>query len=158
MLTVTDHPTVPRPDPGLSLIEILIALVLIGAAGSAGLVTLRTSVTASAINRDHANAHAWLQTASDVLYGEPRGDCGSTSSGRKAALKAEYQTAIRNKTSNPQGWPATHLTVTEVLFWDGRSSYQNTCYDDYGINLQLITLQVTNPDGRIVESVQIVKG
>lgn len=144
-------------DSGFTLVELLVAIVLLGTAAAAGLVTLRTSISASATNRDHANAHAWLQTASDVLYGSAREDCGTTSASRESAVTAAYQTIVR-QTSNPRGWPATNISVTQVRFWDGRSTYQSVCYDDYGINLQLITLQVTNPDGRIVESVQIVKG
>jgi len=112
---------------------------------------------ASATNRDHSNAHAWLQTATDVLYGASREDCGTTTSSQASAARAAYQQVVR-QTSNPQNWPSTNISVTSVLFWDGESTYQATCYDDFGINLQLITLQVTNPDGEIVESVQIVKG
>lgn len=133
------------------------AILLIGTTASAGLVTLRTSIMASATNRDHSNAHAWLQTATDVLYGASREDCGTTTSSQVNAVKSQYQQVVR-QTSNPQNWPSTNISVTSVLFWDGESSYQTTCYDDYGINLQLITIQVTNPDGEIVESVQIVKG
>jgi prepilin-type N-terminal cleavage/methylation domain-containing protein len=158
------HPTrrslASRPfirDAGLTLVEILISIVLLGTAASAGLVTLRTSIMASATNRDHSNAHAWLQTATDVLYGASREDCGTTTSSQVSAVRAAYQGVVRD-TSNPQDWPATNISVTSVLFWDGESTYQSVCYDDFGINLQLITIQVTNPDGEIVESVQIVKG
>ena len=145
-------------DAGFSLVEVVIAIVLIGVTGTAGLVTLRTAVSASATNRDHANAHAWLQTATDVLYGVESQDCGTPTASLESTVRAYYQSVVR-ATTNPDGWPAANIeVVTPVKFWDGQSTYQSTCYDDLGINLQLITLRVRNPDGKIVETVEIVKG
>src|SRR5215216_2744948 len=60
--------TTAESDAGTSLVEILVCVVLMGMVVTAILATLRTSVSASSLNRDHANAHAWLQSASDVLY------------------------------------------------------------------------------------------
>ena len=133
-------------------------VVLIGMVVTAILATLRTSVTASSLNRDHTNAHAWLQSASDVLYGSAREDCGTESLSREPNLRAAYEQTVRS-TTNPEGWPADNIRVVPpVLFWDGDSTYQTTCFDDAGVNLQLITLEVRGLDGRIVESVQVVKG
>ncbi len=153
-----------RCDVGSSLVEILVSIVLLGITVTAVLVTLRTSVSASSLNRDHANAHAWLQTASDVLYGSEREDCGTPTASREALpdleLTKAYQIIVRSTSpANPEGWPATNIRIVPpVLFWDGTSTYQSTCYDDKGINLQLITIEVRGLDGRIVESVQVVKG
>ena len=145
-------------DGGFSLPEVLMSIVLIGMLATAAMVTLRTAVRASATDRDHANAHAWLQTAADVLYGAPRQDCGTQTASQEPAVRAFYQDVVRT-TANPQDWPADNIEVVgPVLFWDGESTYQATCYDDAGINLQLIKIQVRAPDGRIVESVEVVKG
>jgi hypothetical protein len=92
------------------------------------------------------------------LYGFDRQDCGTTTSSRVTQLKTTYGNYVRANSSNPEGWPSANLEVTDVKFWDGESSYQTICYDDSGVNLQLITMQVRAPDGRIIESVQIVKG
>ncbi len=151
----------PR-DGGSSLVEILVSIVLLGITVTAVLVTLRTSVSASSLNRDHANAHAWLQSASDVLYGSEREDCGTPTASREAdqQLTNAYQLIVQSTwPANPEGWPATNIRIVPpVLFWDGTSTYQSTCYDDKGINLQLITIEVRGLDGRIVESVEVVKG
>lgn len=153
-----DNRTRRTRDSGQSLVEVLIAIVLTGTLAVAGMITLRASITGSTLDRDHANAHAWLQTASDVLYGAPRADCGTESSSAAAAVANQYEGVVQG-TSNPRNWDHLLITVVRpVLFWDGKSNYQNTCFDDLGVNLQLITLQVQGPDGRIVESVQIVKG
>ena len=147
-------------DHGSSLVEILVSVVLVGLVVTAVLTTLRTSVSASSLNRDHANAHAWLQSASDVLYGAARQDCGTETLSREPDLRAAYEQIVRSTDeANPEGWPAANIRIVPpVLFWDGESTYQPTCYDDSGVNLQLITIEVRGLDGRIVESVQVVKG
>ena len=97
-------------------------------------------------------------TPDDVLYGVERQDCGTTTASLESTVRAYYESVIRT-TSNPAGWPSTNIeVVSPVKFWDGQSTYQATCYDDLGINLQLITLRVRNADGKIVETVEIVKG
>lgn len=142
----------------MTLVESLVSIVLVGTLSVAGMVTLRTTVIASTLDRDHANAHAWLQTASDVLYGAEREDCGTQAASREVDMRAAYQDIIQ-ATDNPEGWaPENIYIVPPVKFWDGVSAYGNVCYDDAGINLQLIKLEVRDPAGKIVESVEIVKG
>ena len=144
-----------RRDQGSNLIEILISVVLLGMGVVAMLTTLSTTVKASATERDHANAHAWLQSATDVLYGADRADCDDPT------LEDQYR-AVLATTKDPEGWwdPANSGAielVSPVLFWDG-DIYQGTCYDDQNVNLQLITIRVKSPEGTIVETVEVVKG
>ena len=155
----TNEPSTRRVrDAGMTFPEVLVSIVLTGTLAVAALGTLRASIRASETDRDHVNAHAWLQTASDVLYGAPRMDCGTEAASAEATVRSYYQSVVRS-TTNPQGWAASNIeVVAPVLFWDGTSTYQATCYDDAGINLQLIRIQVRGPDGRIVESVEVVKG
>jgi type II secretory pathway pseudopilin PulG len=147
-----------RRDDGTSLVEIVVCISLVGVVVSALLTTMVTAVRSSTLDRDHINAHAWLQSASDVLYGHDRGDCGDELDDRASELRSEYQAFIRANSTNPEGWAAANLDVLSVRFWDGVNSYQGTCYDDSRINLQLITIQVTAPDGRIIKTVEVVKG
>lgn len=141
-------------DDGFSLVEMVVSITLLGIGVVAMLTALRATITATAVERDHANAHAWLQSAADVLYGEERMDCGTETA--PLDLVPGYQ-AIVEQAENPEGWPIANIDVTQVLFWDGEI-YQTTCYDDQNINLQLITIEVRNPEGEIVETVQVVKG
>lgn len=142
-----------RRDVGATLVEILIAIVILGIGVTSMLTMLTVTIKASATERDHANAHAWLQTGADVLYGLDRVDCDEPAS----TVHSTYEAAVKG-TSNPEGWPASNITVIPpVLYWDG-DIYQSTCYDNEGIALQLITLEVRNPQGQIVETVQVVKG
>ena len=99
-------------DRGVSLIEILIAVVLLGLGVTAMLGTLMVTIQASATERDHANAHAWLQTASDALYRVQRMQCGTDGAvGDEQAVRAFYQQEIRDLADNPEGWPDANLEV-----------------------------------------------
>ncbi len=141
----------------MSLIEILIAVVLLGLGVTAMLGTLMVTIQASATERDHANAHAWLQTASDALYRLERKQCGVDGQvADQEGVRTFYEDQIRELATNPEGWPKANLEVVgPVLFWDGEV-YQNICY--YETGLQLITIRVRNLNSEIVETVQVVKG
>lgn len=130
--------------------------MLLGTGVAAMLTALSVTIQATATERDHANAHAWLQTSADTLYRHERMDCTENT---LAEIEAGYQ-AVLDGSEDPEGWHTSGgkiEVVSPVLFWDG-THYQSVCYDDVNINLQLIKLQVSNPDGKIVESVQVVKG
>lgn len=153
------QPRTPEPDEGSSLVEIIVSIVLIGLLVVAMLITMATATNSSALDRDHINAHAWLQSAADVLYGFERLDCGTETASNEATIRQQYQDFIRANSTNPEGWDASNLDVlAPVQFWDGKQAYGPICYDDSGINLQLIRLRVTAPDGRIIETVEVVKG
>jgi type II secretory pathway pseudopilin PulG len=153
------QPRTPGTDDGSSLVEIIVSVVLIGLLVVAMLFTMAAATSSSAVDRDHINAHAWLQSAADVLYGYDRLDCGTETASNEAAIRQQYQDYVRANSTNPEGWDASNLDVlAPVLFWDGKQAYGPICYDDSGINLQLIRLRVTAPDGRIIETVEVVKG
>ena len=148
-----------RLDRGFSLVEILVAVVLLGTAGVAVLGAMGASVRASSTHRDLTNAQVWLQGAADVLQGQLREDCDDVGSAGEAEprIRLIYQGYVR-ALANPDGWPAADITVLQpVLFWDG-DQYQSLCHDNDGINLQLVTIRVTSPNGRIVRTLQAVKG
>lgn len=144
------------PDEGFSLVEVLVAIVLIGTVTVALLVALRVSVKASGTDRDHINAHAWLQGATDILYGYDRIDCGTQAAPDEGGVRTAYNNYVQTA-PQPLNWEGRIEVLNPVLFWNGEV-YGTTCYDDMGINLQLITIQVWGPRDEIVESVQIVKG
>ena len=144
------------PDEGFSLVEVLVAIVLISTVTVALLVSLRVSVKASGTDRDHINAHAWLQGATDILYGDALADCGSVAAPDEAGVRNTYSSDIQAAPS-PLNWNGRIEIVAPVKFWNGET-YGTTCYADMGIYLQLITLRVYGPRDEIVESVEIVKG
>ncbi len=162
-----DELTSPSRDLGTSLIEILIAIVLIGTAVGATMSALRVTVMASAVERDHARAQQWLQSASGALRETDYVPCDDPGpfGDAQAHMIADYQAALVSGTSAPPDWVAGQIRiVSPVKVWNG-SSYltpaeitdPKKCFKDKGFALQLINLEVRNPDGKIVETVQVVK-
>lgn len=158
-----------RRDRGVTFVELLVAIVLLGTVGVGVLAALRVSVDATRLERDHSRAYQWLQSANGVLQATPRVSCGYTlpddgayASGEEK-VRLEYQEAIRSTVENPPGWDESQLSVVEpVKVWDGSRYWDPTiapqpCYDSDGYLLQLITLQVTSPDGDIIETLEVVK-
>lgn len=147
-------------DHGFSLVEVVISIALLGLGTVATLGAMVASVDASAEQRDLANAQTWLQGAADYLQGQPRQDCDNVNGvagEAEARIRGIYQGDVQT-VSNPAGWPAGEITVLQpVLFWDG-DQYQSTCHDDDGINLQLVTLQVKSPNGKLVRTLQVIRG
>jgi hypothetical protein len=155
-----------RRDSGTTLVEILVSIVLIGTAVVATLGALRISILGGAIHRDHANAHAWLQSASDVLYASEKEDCDtSLSDGGRSAIIGKYQPIV-DAVANPEGWTNSQIKVVGLDFWnasdtdgDGIVEYRfgAVCQDSINLALQRVTLEVRSPDGRIIEQVELVK-
>jgi hypothetical protein len=155
-----------RSDSGTTLVEILVSIVLIGTAVVATLGALRVSVIGGTIHRDHANAHAWLQSASDVLYASEREDCDtSLPDGGRSQIIDVYQPVV-DAVANPESWTNSQIRVVGLEFWnasdtdgDGIVEYRfgPVCQDSINLSLQRVTLEVRSPDGRIIEQVELVK-
>jgi len=149
-------------DEGMTFIEVLVSVVLLGTAGLAVLAALQVSVLGSRIERDHARAQQWLQSAGAALDNTLYQPCSAT----PEDVRQAYENAIRASTVGPPGWdPAAISVVSPVRIWDGNfyldpyaqlAAGDPTCFaPDY--NLHLITIQVRNPDGDIIETTQYVK-
>jgi len=160
-----DH--IPR-DRGLSLIEIMVAIVLLATVGVGVMGALRSTVIGTRLERDHAKAYQWLQSADGVLQAaervgcdyDPLVDVGYASGEEKVRL--QYQQLIRDQVVNPDGWGDWQITVLyPVKIWDGTNYWEpvaspnGPCFEDR--LLQLIELQVSSPAGDIIETIQVVK-
>lgn len=156
-----------RRDPGLSLVEILVSITLLGIGVSAVLVGLRTTTAASAIDREHATVLAWLHAASDEVYRAPYSSCEDHSA---AAAAADYQLAARDPGIVPTGWSDIAIEVTSVEFlwrssfddpygWSPTGCMVGGTYEAVGAEQfsQRVTIQVTAPRGG-VHTVEMVKG
>lgn len=148
-------------DTGMSLIEVLVALVLLGTVVIATLTALRVSIDGSAVERDHARAHQWLQSATGVLQAGQRASCASN----EATMRSHYQDLLRDNTPTPVGWGDWQIAVVHpIRVWDGSrywdptdSATPATCFEPL-YQLQLINIRVVSPDGRIIETREVVKG
>jgi prepilin-type N-terminal cleavage/methylation domain-containing protein len=164
---VSDFRDAPRPrrDTGFTLIEILIALVLLGGVIAGSMAALRATTIGGSIHRDHSRAHAWLQSASDMLYAAPKEYCNTIDADKGAlAVWTKYDAVVKGVT-NPPEWNEWQIQVVPpVKFWnsanldaDPDKEYYFGSDCDPSLTLQLIELRVVSPSGRIIENVEIVK-
>lgn len=152
-------------DSGTSVIEILIAVVLIGTVVVGTMATLRATVISGTIHRDHSNAHAWLQSSSDVLYAAEKTTCDSAAADNGASVVLAEYDKIVDAVPNPQGWEDWQIRIVPpVKFWNSQDLDSDSIKEyvfgsecDPSLTLQLVTLEVRSTDGRIIESVEIVK-
>jgi prepilin-type N-terminal cleavage/methylation domain-containing protein len=157
----------PDDDSGVSLIEVLIAIVLIGMVMGATLSLLRVTISASGTDRDHSNAHAWLQTAADVLYARPLEPCAPTGAAatNKAAIIATYESTLQ-QTENPEDWPDGNIEIYDLQFWhinmDPVTKFTEEGWGDLcdasDTNLQRIAIEVRSESNEIVERVEVIIG
>lgn len=168
-----------RRDRGVSLIEILISVVLLGTVVVAVLGALQMSIVGTRLERDHAKAYQWLQSANGVLQAAERVGCDYDPTDPadpllddpadlpyadgEEKMRLRYQRLVRSDVVNPPGWENRQLAVLyPVKIWDGSRYWEpavapQPCFDTDGYYLQLITLQVTNPAGDIIETIEVVK-
>lgn len=171
------HP-VPRSrrDRGVSFIELLVSIVLLGTIVVAVLVALQASTTASTTDAEHARAFIYLHEASDAVFLTPRMSCLA---GTEAQLIDYYDDAFAGLTA-PQGWAAVTPVITKIEFLNASDTSGTTIYtwgpscfeglvdtdgdgsDDQDftetpLNSQKITISVTSPDGDLTKTVETVK-
>lgn len=129
------------------------------------MATLRASTIASTIHRDHSNGHAWLQTASDILYASPKVGCdGTQPDNGEAAVRSEYNLVV-DAVPHPQDWQDWQIRIVPpVQFWNAANLDADPDVEyffgpdcDPSLTLQLVEIEVRNVDGNIIESVEIVK-
>ena len=156
-------------DGGATLVEIIMAVVLMGLTVVATMSLLTATVGASRLDRDHSNAHAWLQTASDMLYAREPVDCDETLTvpadieARRQAIMTEYRNTIR-ETENPEDWPEGNIEIIDLLFWHyARDASTNGVQEGWVTDrcttkLQLVELRVRDQTGDIIEEVEVIIG
>lgn len=158
-------------DRGVTFVELLVSIVLLGTVGIAVLTTLRVTITGTQLQRDHSRALQWLESAAAVVQGTNRESCildpvldaGYASEEEK--VRSKYEHAIRTQVDNPPGWDADQLRIVPpVKLWDGvqfldPAESERACSEHENENkrLQLITIEVRDTAGQIVETIDIVK-
>ncbi len=134
-----------RHEGGLSLIELLVTVAILGIAFVSILGGMSTSIIASDIHRKQAIGQTVLRSYADALKRAAYEDCATSSS---------YATVV---ITPPAGFDTP--VITDVDHWTPDSNpvaFQDACPStDAGI--QRITLSVQSSDSRAVETVQILK-
>lgn len=131
----------------MTLVEIVIALLLISLAVGTILTMMVGQVRASVRHRDATSAMVWLQNAAEHLQLVPLELCGSPTSVAEA-----YEDAVQADVESVAGWRADAISVTAIKFWNG-IAFSSDCTD----RAQLLTLSVTTPHN-ITMTLDVVMG
>lgn len=149
-----------RADRGATFIELLVAIVLLGTAIIGTLTALRATIIGTTVSRDQSKAQQWLQSAAGVIEGEDYSDC--TASLDENTVKSDYQTAIDAEATAPFDFTPQHqINVADIDVWDGTRfvdfASQSLCYDQFLLRQQLVTVEVVDSAGKMLEQLQLVK-
>jgi Tfp pilus assembly protein PilV len=156
-----------RADSGTSFIELLVAVVLLGITIVAVLTAVRATVIGTTLERDHSKAQQWLQSAVGIIENEAFADCNTVILDGPA-IQQVYQTAIdyvpatESGAKPPFNFVGATITVQIPDVWDGNqfvlfSEQGLLCFDNKLLRQQRIQIDVTSPNGKVIESVQVVK-
>jgi type II secretory pathway pseudopilin PulG len=168
---LTNHRTARNGDAGDTLIEILVALMIMGVVFLAVLAGMATVITGAASNRSGATEEALLRSYAEVLISPPGGssETGVAYQACSNSVVPTY-TVPSSLVSVPSGFTAY---VSKVQVWNG-SSYDppgwSTTYTftsggsppsattctDYG--LQNITITASTTSGKsVTETLTVLK-
>lgn len=149
-------------DAGTTLIEILMAVILVGVAFVALLAGLSTVALGSDIHRQQADAEVVLTSAAEHLKAPEVAHVACATPATPTYLDAARSATL------PPGWDPTSIEILSVRYWVGPTDdpvddeFGPTCCDTdllgHLLTLQEITLEVRSPDERAVESITIVRG
>lgn len=165
------HDTLPasRRDPGTSLIEILISVVLMGTVVVAVLVALQVTTIGSRVDRDQANVYAWLQAASDEIYMAPRMSCAGNT---RAQIISHYDLIAKRAAAPPEWTHEASIAVEKVQFlgrstrdgqftWDDNFCFESTSpggtYYESPLLTQKITIVARAPGGGVSATLETIK-
>lgn len=128
-------------ERGETLLELLIAVVIMGVAVVAVVGALVSSVQLSDVHRKQATASAAVRDYGEAITNAVAGG-GYVACAGAASYGSGY--------TAPSGYAKS---VTSVRYWNG-SGWQPSCSTDTG--LQQLTLQVASADGRASEQLVVV--
>jgi prepilin-type N-terminal cleavage/methylation domain-containing protein len=142
-------------EAGVSLIEILVAITILSIAAAAILGAVSTIAITSRGHNDQARAESVVTTAAERVRDPLVAHMPCATPSTPTYLAAARSAPV------PSGWDANSaITIISVDYWNG-DTFGGPCLDDdahdHLLTLQLVTVQVTSPDGRAVESVSVVK-
>ena len=151
------HPDVEaRSDLGSGLVEVLVAIVLLGLGATGTLTALAAAIRGSAEESRLTGARAWLVSAADYVVSD--GVARVTCTGGETTVRSAYQTAVQSVTNGrPTDWQPSQVTIlAPVLFWDG-SAFGSTCWEANGLKLQEFTIKVVSSTTKEIETITVVK-
>ncbi len=140
-----DHGSAMSPrDPGVTFVEVLVTIVLMGTVLIGILAAVRTSIQASSMAESAAEIETLLVNAVDRVNRADNTDCD---------FESEVGAAVET-----YGWPASSAQVVhEYLQPDGSWSLVPGVIDCED-QIRRIRITLTHPDKDIVRRLEVVKG
>lgn len=142
-----------RSERGVSLLESVIAIAILGIASAALLGGITTGTSGSNLHRQQADDDAVLVSAGEAVV-----DNSLTPYTHCATSYVPNLSGYTWPNTSGFAWSSSNVVVTSITYWNG-SGWQATCTDDgnYIDTLQLITVTVTHPNGLVKVSRDFVK-
>ena len=142
-------PSGPPRDEGTSLIEVLVAVVILGIAVPGLLSGLAAAALTSGIHRGQADAHVAIVSAAESLRDDARNPYSCT--------LTTYD--VLRGVVLPDGWSAGDVqldtTTAQSGSWGDGAFRTAACGP--ATDLQRLTLTATSPDGRATEQLTVFK-
>jgi len=129
-------------DRGETLVELLIAIAILGVAGVAILAGMAFSVQASTINRNQAGGGAYLRSAAEAIQKKVDGAGAYSSCGSAVATYTSAASSVISATDVSNGYDIKVLGPVQSWVRVGGVPQWSSC-DTNGV--QRIKLQLTTP-------------
>lgn len=144
-----------EPDAGFSIIEIVIAIVLMGMVVVAILNAVSMSVKASSVSRSAAQVETAVVNAADRVNRAPK-RCDYTIFAQ-AAVQTEGWNPDRATVAHEYYVPGSDATVQGT--WQTGAAGSPGCPGPAPTDLlvQRVTISITSPDGRVRRNIEVMK-
>lgn len=138
----------PR-DEGTSLVEVLVAVVILGIAIPGLLSGLAAAALTSGVHRSQADAHVVIVSTAESLRDDARNPFSCTPSTYNVLAGVTL----------PSGWSSSNVQLlsatAETGFWGDGAFRVAPC--SATTDLQRLTIKATSPDSRAVEQLTVFK-
>ena len=153
---------------GFTLVEVLVALMILGITFGAVLGGMATSINTSDLHRQQAQVQAVLASAVEKVKSPEtvRVAC-ATPATYLGAARSVAPAANTSVVPPVEAWLPTTIEVISVTWSDGNGGFgPDFCYDKVAyevggrrlLTLQRIEIRVTHPGGRVNRTLAFVKG
>jgi prepilin-type N-terminal cleavage/methylation domain-containing protein len=137
------------PDRGFSLVEVVITIALMGTVLVSIMNASIAGIKASSSVTDLAKIETVLQNAADRV--------------NRAPLKCDYSIYVQ-AAAQVAGWSPAQATATYRWYQPGADATANGSWHDGacsvgvpGKDVQLVTIKIVSPNGKVTRSMQVVK-
>lgn len=144
----------PHHDAGFTLVEIVIAIVLMAVLVVPVLSAVSASIEASSRTRMSAQVETMVVNVADRVNRAPDTLCDYTSYAKAAALTQKWEA---NQVDVKQYYyvPSDNLNTAGSWQGDGSSACQKD--ERAPLELSLVRITITSPDGKVTRTVEVVK-